>query len=616
MTPRPTGRRQAEWERRRTRGLALLEQLDLSVAVIAIPGNSSWLTNGPWTRIFTRGTDAPLARLPPAVVATLARIVDGHPQWFPELELVPSGVPTYAALSAQPLHDAHGLVVGAVLVGEDTTDEVLARRLGVSSDVLVWSGALAHEADYANPACRRQRGANVATPPNIHRADRGQVTRAFGDAMRGEHSHEAIVRLCHEKGASRWYRISFVVEGGRWYGLARDVDEAHHFRVERDELMARERAAREQVEQANRMKDEFLSTVSHELRAPLTTMLLWETLLREGGDSPPLRQRALDVIRSSAQTQSRIVGDLLDVSRAVSGKLHVDLRRVSVAAIVDDAVAAARAASEARDVALVVVAEGDLGDVDADESRLRQVFGNLLSNAIKFSEPHGRVTVSLSRGPRRVSIAIQDDGRGIAAELMPRLFQPFTQMNADRDRYAAGLGVGLAIAKQLVELHRGTLEAKSSGVGRGATFTVVLPTVRTRRAQTPPDRAPLPLSGIRTLVVDDDSRVRDALALLLARAGSTVRTADSAESARARLSDEILDVLVCDIAMPGEDGYSFLRDLRARGIRTPAVAVTARGSPAAARQALAAGFDRHLAKPIDIEHLIESLRQLVGVSAG
>lgn len=593
MTPPPTGQQRAEGERRRTRGLAVLHQVELPLAVIAVPGLAPLLTNAQWSHLFARGEAAPLARLPAHVVEQLSRIAEEPARWFPELALDAGGVPSFASVVVRPLHDAEGAIAGAVLVGYDATAEVLARKLGVGADVLVWSGAVGKEADY-----------------------HAEVARLFGVGMCGEPADSAEIQVRIGQAADRWYRVWFVVEGTRWYGLARDIDDAHRAGVERDELTARERAARADAERANHLKDQFLATVSHELRAPLTTMLLWETLLREGGDSEALRQRALEVIRFSVQTQSRIVGDLLDVSRAVSGKLFVDLRPVAIATVVEDAVTAARPAAEARAVSLTVVAAPELGNVEADAPRLRQVLANLLSNAIKFTEPGGRVHVSLTRRAHAIAIAVDDDGRGIAPEFLPRLFEPFAQMDAARDRYAGGLGLGLAIAKQLVELHHGTLVAASAGIGHGATFTVTLPVLPARRAHaaslatTEMHR----LEGIRMLVVDDDARVRDALALLLARAGAAVRTADSAQSARARLTEERPDVLVCDIAMPVEDGYSLIRDLRAHGVATPAVAVTAHASATAAARALDAGFDRHLAKPIDMDHLIGCLQELASMS--
>jgi signal transduction histidine kinase/ActR/RegA family two-component response regulator len=383
----------------------------------------------------------------------------------------------------------------------------------------------------------------------------------------------------------------------------------------RAELLARERAARADAERASRLKDQFLAVVSHELRAPLTTMLLWEKVLRETADVA-MRAQALDAIHESALSQSRLVDDLLDVSRGICGKLHVGLRPLDIERVLREALEAIAPAALAKQIALARRGAPIAAEVQGDAARLRQVLDNLLTNAVKFTEPGGRIAVAVGRQDRSIVIDVEDSGRGLAPESLPRLFEPFSQFDESLMCVNGGLGLGLAIAKQLVALHHGELTAASPGPGRGATFTLRLPIAEAgygassaggiARRRT--------LDRVRVLIIDDDRRVRDALTLLLDRIGAVVDTAESAESARAQIALRVPDALVCDIAMPDEDGNSFIRRLRASGSSEepiPAIALTAHAMEADVERAIAAGFDLHLAKPIDFERLVESIGELL-----
>jgi CheY-like chemotaxis protein len=342
-------------------------------------------------------------------------------------------------------------------------------------------------------------------------------------------------------------------------------------------------------------------------------MVLWGGILRDSSVEPEMRAKAHDAIQQSAAVQSRVVGDLLDVARGVAGKLHIDIRTVEVEHLVQGALDAITPAALAKQIVLdrrgTLVGAAILGDA----VRLRQVLVNLLANAVKFSEPGGRVTVAVSRRVRSVAIEVEDGGRGIAPEFLPHLFEPFNQADNSLRPGESGLGLGLAIAKQLVELHRGTIVASSAGPGRGATVTVVLPDADSRRAAAPSHLAARTrsLDHARVLVIDDDSRVRDALAILLERAGAVVDTADSAATARLRIAHCVPDALLCDIAMPVEDGYSFIRGLRGSGDDIAAIALTAHATETDVSRSLAAGFDRHLAKPVEFECLVASIAELV-----
>jgi signal transduction histidine kinase/ActR/RegA family two-component response regulator len=497
--------------------------------------------------------------------------------------------------------------------GADHTQEskpANMRALVDALDTLVWSGVVGAAPDYWNHAWLRTMGPALEWQLAVHVDDLTRCHEAFAEAVRRRASTEIEARLRSAHGDERWYRVRFVVDPdeSRWYGTAVDIDDAHAHAAERVELLAAARAARADAEQAMRLKDEFLATVSHELRAPVSTMLLWERVLREHHD-PASRAQALDAIRQSALAQSRLVGDLLDVARAVSGKLYVDMRPVGVGELVTDALEAAVPAALAKGI-LLSHKVTRTAVVTGDVARLRQVLDNLLSNAIKFTDRGGRVMLSTRREDSMLIIEVEDTGRGIAPEFLERIFEPFHQTEDALTRRHGGLGLGLAIARQLVQLHGGTLVATSPGLRRGATMTIRMPLSRRRaRAETPRSgmRRTNALEHKRVLVIDDDTHVRDALVLLLQRAGATVDAAQSAAVARILLERAVPDVIVCDIVMPVEDGYSFIRWLRAAGQRTPAIALTAHALEADAERATEAGFDLHLAKPVSFERLVTSI---------
>lgn len=324
-----------------------------------------------------------------------------------------------------------------------------------------------------------------------HARDRPRLMQAFSNVTRHAYS-TCDVRLRRADGEYRWFRVCFTADStrrgviARWYGVAIDIDDAHRVAIERDDVLASERNARAAAEQANRRKDQFLATVSHELRAPLTAMLLWSKVLRDGAVGAELRAQAIDAIYHSALAQSRLIGDLLDVSRAIAGKLNVDLRPTDIGNVIRKAVAAIAPVVAAKRIELESSCAPALGAVRADAARLRQVLDNLLSNAVKFTLPGGRIAIAARRRGRAVIIEVKDTGRGIPPEFLPRVFEPFSQADDAVTRREGGLGLGLAIAKQLIELHHGSLAVSSPGRRRGATFRVVLPAAGPRRA---PSRA-------------------------------------------------------------------------------------------------------------------------------
>ena len=502
---------------------------------------------------------------------------------------------------------AFAMTGAVVVIGMEVTDEHLVRKLGIAPTALVWSSR--GPDDYANQAWRSYTGP-AGSEPWIHAEDAERVrTARVGEPV------EARIRSA--KGEHRYHRVELVDAGTRTVFTAVDAHEKHALAVELDNALQRERLARADAERANRSKDQFLAIVSHELRAPLATLMMWEKVLRDHAEDTELRTRSIEAIRASVATQARLVADLLDVSRAISGKLHVERRRIALNEVLNTALQGIGPIAAAKQVALEVHGELCLGKIRGDASRLLQVFNNLLSNAVKFTPAGGKVMIETRRDANGYIITISDTGIGISAELLPHLFEPFAQSDDIAHRSEGGLGLGLAIAHELVNLHDGELSAASRGLGHGATFIVRLPFAMRRAVSTPVGTpaaaAPPRREGIRILVVDDDERLRSALITLLRRTGALVESAESANDARSKVRKFSPDVLVCDIAMPGEDGYSFIRKLRddSRGKGVAALALTAYASERDRKQAADAGFDRHIAKPVEFERLVTSIESVL-----
>lgn len=383
--------------------------------------------------------------------------------------------------------------------------------------------------------------------------------------------------------------------------------------------LASERALRLQAEEANRIKDEFLATLSHELRTPLNAITGWAHLLQAGTLSSTEHARALETILRNAKHQARLIEDLLDVSRIISGKLSLSLSPIDLGKVVETALEAATPAALAKQLRIETDFAPGPNEVLGDAERLQQIFANLLHNSIKFCEPGGLITVCTQRDGKRVLSKVSDDGRGIAPDFLPLLFERFRQAGHPVARArGSGLGLGLAIARYLVEAHRGTINAESAGEGKGATFSVSLPLLSSRESQpAAPESTPPPkrqLGGAYILVVDDDPDARELLGVLLEREGAEVTLVDSARAARDSLRARQPDVIVCDVGMPEEDGYEFMRRVRASGERAgafiPALALTGHAGAEDTRAALLAGFQMHVSKPLDPEHLLDSLAKL------
>lgn len=400
--------------------------------------------------------------------------------------------------------------------------------------------------------------------------------------------------------------------------IARDVTEQHRAA---EELR---RVAAEEARQS-RIKDEFLATLSHELRTPLQSIVGWIQILREPDVTKEDLEQGLEVIDRNAKGQTRIIEDLLDMSRILTGKVRLDVQQVMLGSVIEAAVETVKPAAHAKEIRLHAMIDPLAKPVTGDPSRLQQVFWNMLSNAIKFTPRGGRVQVLLERVNSHLEVTVTDTGAGIAPEFLPYVFERFRQADASTTRKHAGLGLGLAIVKHLVELHGGTVRAKSSGLGEGASFTATFPLAVlhpetenvTKHSRRERPSTPLPtsrLDGVSVLVVDDEEDARVMLAKVLQKAGANVRTASSAAEALAAFQSSVPTVLVSDIGMPEEDGFALIKAVRAlppsNGGQVPAIALTAYTRMEDRVQVFSSGFQMHLAKPAESKELLAVVESL------
>jgi PAS domain S-box-containing protein len=400
--------------------------------------------------------------------------------------------------------------------------------------------------------------------------------------------------------------------------------------IEQARLYEVERQARRQAEEANRMKDEFLTLVSHELRSPLNAMLGYAVLLRYGGLDAQKVKQAADIIERSGRAQAQLIDDLLDTARIISGKLRLELGPVDLVSVIEQAVQTIHPAADAKGISIETDLPSEIGQITGDPARLQQVVWNLLSNAVKFTPQGGRVEARLERADPYICITVSDTGKGISPDFLPYVFARFLQADASSAKRHGGLGLGLALVKYLVELHGGTIEVASAGEGQGATFKVTLPV---RAVATPLGEAGVSpvtvkssgeLAGVRALVVDDADDARELIGTALTQCGADVVAVSSAAEAYALITATPPqwrpDVIVSDIEMPVEDGYSLIRRVReserARGAHIPAVALTAYGRAEDRARALRAGFQTHVAKPVDPDELTAVIMSLVGRQNG
>ncbi|MBK6315853.1 MAG: PAS domain-containing protein [Blastocatellia bacterium] len=591
------------------------------------------------------------------VKATVAAAIEGKQDLALAYRIVlPDGSIRWVAGRAQLFVDERGNPVRMIGITIDITDRKLVedalaesemrfRHMADSAPVLIWASGEDRKCTFFNQNWLRFTGREMEEElgdgwlDSVHPEDRDVVFENYTSAFKSRVAFDGEFRLRRADGEFRWVLNHGVPrslsEGGfaGYIGSCIDITERREAEADREELLERERDARAIAEMASHTKDEFLAMVSHELRAPLNAILGWARILHTKSVGPETLTQAIETIERSARMQSNIIDDLLDTARITSGKLRLEVRPIDIAAVVDAAVDVVRPAADAKGIQLLRVFDPELDVITGDADRLQQVMWNLLSNAVRFTPNGGQVVVRLERVDPVVRIQVSDTGKGIAPEFLPQAFNRFDQADRSSTRRHGGLGLGLSLARYLVEAHGGTIVAESEGEGLGSTFTVCLP-LRAVRGPVVPEAHDLPgvvmsaiphdLGGLRILVVDDEADARDLLTTLLSGYGAIVVTAASAADAfgsfTAATDGDRFDIVVSDIGLPDEDGYSLIRRIRALepedGGTVPAVALTAYGRTVDRVKALSAGFQMHVPKPvepIELAMVIDTLTRRPGL---
>jgi PAS domain S-box-containing protein len=554
---------------------------------------------------------------------------------------------------ALPLRDPQGNIVKWYGTNTDITDYIQATEAVKASELsfqtlantmpqIVWTARPDGWLDYYNQRWFDYTGMTAEETegwgwkPVLHPEDVQPTLDTWNESIRTGKKYEMEFRFRHASdGKYRWHLgRAFPLRNHKgeiikWFGSSTDIDDQKRVEAELWKVLEQQQVARAEAEKANRIKDEFLAVLSHELRTPLNPILGWVQLLKTGKLNPAKTVQAIETIERNAKLQVELIEDLLDVSRILQGKLTLNISSVNLVDIISAALDTVSLAAAAKEITIETML-ADVGEITGDSARLQQIVWNLLSNAIKFTSAGGKVEVRLEQCGSMAQIQVKDTGKGISAEFLPQIFNYFYQEDGSITRKFGGLGLGLAIVRQLVELHGGTVKAESLGQGQGATFTVQLPlpiSVATD-AQTAPhgDRltdhaspeASLDLHNLKILVVDDDPDSRDFVAFVLNMYGAEVIKAASAWEALDMIFKFHLDVLVSDIGMPVMDGYELLRKLRVlppeTGGQVPAIALTAFAAEFDQQQALAAGFQMHIAKPVEPESLAAAVVNLVNNS--
>ena len=645
----------------------LIEQSPLSTQVYS-PDGRIVSSNAAWERLFgvtlADVADYNILRDPQLVEHGVMPLIErgfaGEPVMIPPIAYTPDrgqyeGQVRWCGAVIYPVKDDGGTIRDIILVHEDVSERKAAEeelreseerlRLGMAAgnmgtwdwDIVrnrvAWSEQV-YEFHGVNPG---EFGGTVEEFGGlVHPDDAERVRGAIDKSLREDVPYEIEFRVIQRNGGQvRWLtttgRVFRDASGNpvRMMGATRDITDRKLAESERDRLLESERHARAEAERASRIKDEFLAVVSHELRTPLNAIFGYAQLLRMGPQSPEETSQGLEVIERNARMQGQIIEDLLDMSRIVSGKIRLDVRRVDLPPVIDAAIETVRAAADAKGIGILPTLDPHAGPVSGDPGRLQQVVWNLLSNAIKFTPKGGRVRVLLQRVNSHVEILVSDNGAGIRPDFLPHVFERFRQAESPTTRRHGGLGLGLSIARSLVEAHGGTVRVESEGEGRGATFAVTLPLSPVRATPEDDDRVhPTAVSGagpskdgpslngVRVLVVDDEPDGRALVRRILEGCGAEVLAAGSAREALELLDGQRVDVLLSDIGMPDEDGHTLLRKLRARGTadgaQVPAAALTAFARTEDRTRALLAGFQTHLAKPVEARELIATVASLAG----
>jgi PAS domain S-box-containing protein len=517
--------------------------------------------------------------------------------------------------------------------------EVRYRSLIDSMPQPTWAARANGEIYYWNRCWEEVTGLSADESANdgylaaVHPEDRSKLRAAWSEAVAKEWPAQMEVRLRRARDQNWRFYLGRVVPERTpagavvgWIATLSDIDDQVR-------AMAAAETERLKAEAANRAKDEFLATVSHELRTPMTAILGWIRRLSDRSADKATLDKGLNVITRNVEAQVKLIDDLLDVSRIITGNFRLKVEQTSIRDVIFAAVEAARVAAESKGITIETDLEAEGRPIRGDRDRLQQVMWNLLSNAIKFTPKHGRVRIRAIQPSSEIIIEVADNGVGIADDFLPQVFERFRQADGSTTRSHSGLGLGLAIVRHIVELHGGTVRAESAGLGKGATFYVVLPQdpsvnavvgsgtqpEETRSAPSgcpvAPNRGPgRILAGSKVLMVDDERDVCDLLSLVLEEAGAEVRSAYSVAQAMSEMAGWVPSLVITDIAMPGEDGFTLLERVRSlppdQGGRTPIVALTGFAQVEQERRVLAAGFARHLAKPVEPDLLVASLQEV------
>ncbi|MDB9377867.1 hybrid sensor histidine kinase/response regulator [Nodularia sphaerocarpa] len=510
------------------------------------------------------------------------------------------------------------------------------RYLAESIPQLVWTADADGNTDYFNTNWCKYTGLEMEQSVGfgwltaLHPDDVETAGQVWLNAVSNGTLYETEYRFQRaDDGCYRWHLgrgLPVKDEEGhvvKWFGTCTDIHEQKQILEERAHLLELEQIAREKAETANRIKDEFLAVLSHELRTPLNAILGWSKLLQTRTFDQAKRLQALATIERNAKLQVQLIEDLLDTSRILQGKLQLQITTINLASTILSALDTMRLALETKSIQVTTIFEPNMGMILGDSTRLQQVVWNLLSNAIKFTPNHGKIAVELRQADGYAQVIVSDTGKGINSDFLPYAFDYFQQADSSSIRKFGGLGLGLAIVRNIVEMHGGMVKAESLGEGQGATFTISLP-LRQDDSASMLDSANLPtdlavnslfLAGIKVLIVEDDGDARDFLLFVLEQEGAEAIAVSSAFAALEVLTQLQADVLVSDISMPDMDGYMLLREVRslsaAAGGKVPAIALTAYARDEDQQQALKAGFQMHLPKPVNTEKLIAAILKLV-----
>lgn len=560
------------------------------------------------------------------------------------------GVKIIVSLTVSPIKNRHGEVIGASKIARDISEQ-RARDVALRA-----SEARLRAVVDATPDCVKIVAAD-GTLRYMNRAGLGMLECGDDVSVEGASVFEVIApehrptfienhrRVCAGErlswefeiiglqGTRRWmetHAVPLVQADGQLAHLAvtREITARKRGEQEREELLISERAARSEAERAGRLKDEFLATLSHELRTPLNAILGWAQLLTTHREQADLQQ-GLEVIQRNARAQTKLIDDLLDMSRIVSGKVRLDVQWTDLASVVEAAASSVKPSADAKGIRLRKIIDPLVGPVSGDPTRLQQIVWNLLTNAIKFTPKGGSVDVLLERVHSHLEITVHDSGIGIKPEFLPLVFERFRQADSSTTRAYGGLGLGLSIVKHLVELHGGTVRVESAGENQGATFTVCLPLapLRNQDQRRHPQAQQtavlqdfqVSLDGVKVLVIDDELDARLLVARLLTEHSADVRVAGGVDEGLKLVGEFQPHVIISDIGMPGKDGYQFIRDLRNlpvdRGGRVPAIALTAFARSEDRTRAILAGYQMHISKPIEPQELLATVSSLVGRTA-